>query len=187
MRSSAGSERPLRQPGENQGQPTIVSVLRIYRGNVIELASKKLQDVLPRLKWEMLDLLVDFEFKTSASSAKKSDGDRFEVYRRRGGASKTKETFRLVGVFDEEAKEYHLYITGIMPEQLSAEDVALLYRARWSVELVFKEPARCSRTACIEICSKHRAVCVYIKSGQFQVKMCNYLTVMVNRSRMPWL
>ncbi|KUK51953.1 MAG: IS4-like transposase, partial [Desulfotomaculum sp. 46_296] len=38
--------------------------------------------------------------------------------------------------------EYHLYITDIMPEQLSAEDTALLYRARWSVELVFKELKR---------------------------------------------
>ncbi len=30
----------------------------------------------------------------------------------------------------------------ITPEQLSAEDVALLYRARWSIELIFKEQKR---------------------------------------------
>lgn len=62
----------------------------------------------------------------------------FEVYHPKGGASKVKETFRLVGVLDEESKTYHLYLTNITPDQLSA-DVALLYRARWSVELVFKE------------------------------------------------
>ncbi|MGI6334764.1 MAG: transposase [Saccharofermentanales bacterium] len=40
---------------------------------------------------------------------------------------------------DKETKKYHFYLTNISPEQLTAEDVALLYRARWSVELLFKE------------------------------------------------
>jgi IS4 transposase len=122
--------------------PTIVSVLKTYKGNAIDLAGKKLQDVLPRLKREVIDCLVEVEFKASASRAKKADGDNFEVYRPKGAASKIKETFRLVGVLDEETGEYHLYITDIMPEQLTPEDVALLYRARWSVEMVFKELKR---------------------------------------------
>ena len=122
--------------------PTIVSVLKTYKGNAIDLAGKKLQDVLPRLKREVIDCLVEVEFKASASRAKKSDGNGFEVYRPKGGASKIKETFRLVGALNEETGEYHLYITDIMPEQLSPEDVALLYRARWSVEMVFKELKR---------------------------------------------
>ena len=122
--------------------PTIVSVLRSYRGNAIDLAGKKLKDVLPRLKREVIDVLVEVEFKAGASKARKAEGDAFEVYRPRGGTPRTRETFRLVGVFDEGTGEYHLYITDIMPEQLSAEDVALLYRARWSVELVFKELKR---------------------------------------------
>jgi IS4 transposase len=121
--------------------PTIVSVLRTYRGNAIDLAGKKLQDVLPRLKREAIDILVEVEYKASASNAKKSD-NKFEVYRPKGSASKTRETFRLVGTLDKETGEYHLYITDIMPEQLSAEDVALLYRARWSIEMVFKELKR---------------------------------------------
>ncbi len=66
----------------------------------------------------------------------------FEVYRPRGGTPMIKEIFRLVGVLDEESKTYHLYLTNITPEKLSAEDVALLYRARWSIELVFKEVKR---------------------------------------------
>ena len=122
--------------------PTIISVLRSYRGQPIDLAGKKLQDVLPRLKREVIDCLVEVEFKVSASRAKKSDGDRFEVYHPKGGTSKIKETFRLVGVLDEETGEYHLYITDIMPEQLPAENVALLYRARWSIEMVFKKLKR---------------------------------------------
>jgi hypothetical protein len=94
----------------------------------------------------LLDSIIEAEFKISASRAKKTgndqfdtyrsmeeeikDDDMFEVYRPKGNTSKIKETFRLVGVFDEETKEYHLYITDITPEQLSAEDVALLYRPR---------------------------------------------------------
>jgi putative transposase len=122
--------------------PTIVSVLKTYKGNSIDLAGKKLQDILPRLKREVIDCLVEVEFKASASRVKKSDGNNYEVYRPKGAASKIKETFRLVGVLDEETGEYHLFITDIMPEQLSPEDVALLYRARWSIELIFKELKR---------------------------------------------
>ena len=117
-------------------------MLKTYKGNAIDLAGKKLQDVLPRLKREVIDILVEVEFKASASRAKKSDGDNFEVYRPKGAASKIKETFRLVGVLDDETGEYHLFITDILPEQLTPEDVALLYRARWSVEMVFKELKR---------------------------------------------
>jgi len=122
--------------------PTIVSVLRAYRGNAIDLAGKKLQDVLPLLKREVIDVLVEVSFKGSASRPKKTDGDTFEVYHPKNGTPKTKETFRLVGIFNKESNAYHLYLTNLSPEQLPAEDVALLYRARWSIELVFKELKR---------------------------------------------
>jgi len=128
---------------KQSANPTIVSVLRTHRGNTIDLAGKKLKDILPRLKREVIDVEVEVSFKGRASKAKKTEKDgTFEVYRPKGGTSKLKETFRLVGVFDEKTKTYHLYLTNITPEQLSAEDVALLYRARWSIELVFKELKR---------------------------------------------
>jgi IS4 transposase len=44
------------------------------------------------------------------------------------------ETYRLVGVLNKETGEYHLYFTSLSPDELSAEDVALLYGARWSIE-----------------------------------------------------
>jgi IS4 transposase len=128
---------------KQSANPTIVSVLRAHRGNTIDLAGKKLKDILPRLKREVIDVEVEVSFKSRASKAKKTEKDgTFEVYRPKGGASKLKETFRLVGVLDGESKTYHLYLTNITPEQLPAEDVALLYRARWSIELVFKELKR---------------------------------------------
>jgi putative transposase len=122
--------------------PTIVSVLRTYRGNAIDLAGKKLKDVLPRLKREVIDVEVEVTFRQANRRSSDKEGDSFEVYRPKGETSKTTETFRLIGVFDEKSKTYHLYITNITPEQLSAEDVALLYKARWSIELLFKELKR---------------------------------------------
>jgi hypothetical protein len=110
-------------------------VLRTHRGNTIDLAGKKLKDVLPRLKRGVIDVEIEVSFK---DASKKNDENNFEVYQPRG-ASKSKEHFRLVGVLDEESQTYHLYLTNLSPDQLSAEDVALLYRARWSIELIFKE------------------------------------------------
>jgi IS4 transposase len=121
--------------------PTIVSVLRTHRGNAIDLAGQKLQDVLPRLKREVIDVEIEVSFRGSASKVKQ-DTDTFETYNPKKGTPKSRETFRLVGVFDKESNAYHLYLTSLSPEQLPAEDVALLYRARWSIELIFKELKR---------------------------------------------
>jgi len=38
-----------------------------------------------------------------------------------------------------EDKKYHLYITNIPVDRLNAEDIAVLYSARWEIELIFKE------------------------------------------------
>ena len=47
-----------------------------------------------------------------------------------------------MGVRDPETGAYHCYLTDLSPEPWSAEDVAQLYRARWSMELLFKELKR---------------------------------------------
>ena len=104
--------------------PLIVDVNRRWRGNAVPLVGERLQDVLPRLKRQVLDLVVEVEFKR-----RKYKGKRSQV----------RERFRLVGVYNEEERKYHLYLTNIGKERLDAEDVALLYRARWEVELLFKE------------------------------------------------
>ena len=110
--------------------PTIVSVLRTHRGNPISITGQKLLDVLPRLKREVIDVEIEVSFKSKPKTKKDAD-DTFETYHPR--KPKTKETFRLVGIFNKESGSYHLYLTTLSPEQLSAEDVALLYRARWSI------------------------------------------------------
>jgi len=64
------------------------------------------------------------------------------TYRKRGyNGRRASDTFtcRLAAVWDEKARRYHLYLTNISSEQLSAEEVAQLYGMRWEIELTFKE------------------------------------------------
>ena len=49
------------------------------------------------------------------------------------------ERFRLVAIFNEAEEKYHVYLTNILNDDLSPEDVAKLYGARWDIELMFKE------------------------------------------------
>ena len=46
---------------------------------------------------------------------------------------------RVVGIFDNEANEYHFYITNLPAEKFVAEDIGTLYRMRWTIEMLFKE------------------------------------------------
>ncbi len=47
--------------------------------------------------------------------------------------------FRVVGVRDEDADDYHLYITNLPREEFLPSDLATLYRCRWEVETLFRE------------------------------------------------
>ena len=121
---------------KDNSNPTIVSVFHSYEGNADDFAGKKLKEILPNLKEKVIDLKVEVSFK---SKAYKDPNDTFEVYHPRGSEPKAKASLRLVGILDEETNKYHFYLTNIKPEQLTAKDVALLYGARWSIELMFKE------------------------------------------------
>lgn len=46
--------------------------------------------------------------------------------------------FRL-GVCDEDANDYHCYITNLSQEEIIPCDIATIYRCRWEVELLFQE------------------------------------------------
>ena len=109
---------------KGNANPSIVDINRKWRGNSIDVVGRKLRDILPLLKREILDVEVEVEFKRR---------------KYRGKQSKVKRRFRLVCVFNSESGEYHSYLTNISVEILSADDIALLYGARWEIELVFKE------------------------------------------------
>ena len=109
---------------KGNANPLIVGVNRKWRGNSIDVVGQKLRDILPRLKREILDVEVEVEFKRRKYKGKQST---------------VKRRFRMLCAFNSESGEYHTYLTNIRVDVLSAEDIALLYGARWEIELIFKE------------------------------------------------
>lgn len=79
---------------------------------------------MPGLKRQVLDVEIGVEFKCRKYNGKQ----RKDVKR-----------FRLVAVYNIEVEKYPTYITNIPADRLDGEDIALLYSARWEVELIFKE------------------------------------------------
>lgn len=89
-----------------------------------KLVGQSLQAVLSRFRRKSFDATVEVSYQKRTYLGK----------RRR-----VRTTFRLVAVRQEETREYHLYLTNVPVERLSAEDVATTYRARWYVEQLFAE------------------------------------------------
>jgi putative transposase len=56
-----------------------------------------------------------------------------------GTCSLDSKRFRVVGVRDEDADDYHLYITNLSRDEFLPADIATLYRCRWEVETLFRE------------------------------------------------
>lgn len=109
---------------KNNADPRILKALKVYRGRAIDLTGKCWSEVKDLLMREVLDAEVSIGFKRRKYKGKMS-GDSLNL--------------RLVAIFDPEEKRYHVYITNISQDILSAEDVAALYSVRWEIELVFKE------------------------------------------------
>jgi len=109
---------------KDRANPLITSVHRRWRGRAVDLVGQRLQDVLERLQREAIDAEVELRFKRRA-------------YRdRRSGATMR---CRLVGLLDPRTSRYHLYLTNVPVETLSAEEIAKTYAARWLIELAFRE------------------------------------------------
>lgn len=109
---------------KGNSNPLIVSTLRKCRGYSIDLDGKRVRFLLESLKRQVVDAEVEVAFRVSAANQK---------------TSLKAETYRLVGLMNQETKEYNLYLTNIPADRISAEDIALMYRARWTIELLFKE------------------------------------------------
>jgi len=109
---------------KQNANPVITEELREWRGRAIPLEGKQIQDVVGELSRQYIDVEVEAEFKRG----------QYE-----GTRSLDTKRFRVVGVRDEDADDYHLYITNLPREEFLPEDVATLYRCRWEVELLFRE------------------------------------------------
>jgi IS4 transposase len=88
------------------------------------LEGNQIQDIVDDLQRQYIDVEVEATFKR-------------RVYE--GTRSRDTKRFRVVGVRNEDADNYHLYITNLPREEFSPEEISLLYRARWEVELLFRE------------------------------------------------
>lgn len=63
-------------------------------------------------------------------------------FRRRsynGSHSGATRTFRVVGIWNDDAEKHHLYVINLPAADYGASDIAHLYRTRLEVELLFKE------------------------------------------------
>ncbi|MFQ6073089.1 MAG: hypothetical protein ACE5KT_10385 [Methanosarcinales archaeon] len=83
--------------------PNIIKLNKTYRGNSIPIEGKKLKDVLPYLKREVLDVMVEITFKKRKYKGKQTT---------------ITQLFRLVAVLNKKTGKYHLYITNIHVDRL---------------------------------------------------------------------
>ncbi len=92
----------------------------------MDFLNQSLQDILRRLKREILDVDVELAFCRKAYwFSKKAKRDTMRC--------------RLVGIRNQETGKYHLYLTNVPVETLAAGEVGKVYGARWLIEHLFRE------------------------------------------------
>lgn len=99
-------------------------VVGAYQKHLQHLVGQPLQDVLARLRRPLLDLQVEV---------------RYQPRRYRGRRHTLRRRFRLVAVRHPLTHLYYLYLTNVDPAVVSPAAIGPLYRARWLVELTFKQ------------------------------------------------
>jgi len=109
---------------KQNANPVITAELREWRGRAIPLEGKQLRTVLDDLDRKYIDVEVEVEFKRGPYN---------------GTQSLDTKRFRVVGVRDEDADDYHLYMTNLARKEFFPADLAEIYRCRWEVELLFRE------------------------------------------------
>lgn len=104
---------------KTNANPTIVRVLNGVPAD-ISLAGEPLQAVLARLRRPVLDAMVRVRYQNKRGRWVHAE-------------------FRLVALRNEETRQYHLYITNVPQERLSAEDIGKVYAVRWEIEILFRQ------------------------------------------------
>ena len=109
---------------KSNANPLILGLNRGCNLDERKIKGKKLAEVLKDLNGEELDSKIEIKY-----------------YKTKKGEQREQilEEFRLVAIYKEEDEKYHVYITNISDELLTAKDIAQLYKGRWEIELVFKE------------------------------------------------
>ncbi len=102
----------------------LITAVHGATGGGLQLVGERLKDVIGRLRRDELDAEVTVSFRRRKYAGV-----------RRGAEG----TLRLVAIKNPKTGHYHLYVTNIPAERLSASQVAVAYRSRWQIELLFKE------------------------------------------------
>jgi putative transposase len=104
--------------------PVILDRHREHRGRAVQVIGQRLRSVIDKLHRSVLDVQVELQVRRRGY---------------RGRRHKTPMFVRAVGVREQEQRDYHVYLTNIVPEDLDPEDIARAYALRWQVELLFRE------------------------------------------------
>lgn len=102
----------------------IVANNQTCRGRSIDLVGQNVQTVADSLKRESFDVMVQADVRKRKYA---------------GHSRKSVQQFRVVGVWDKHDRRYHIFITNVSVEMLSATQIAQAYAARWEIELLFRE------------------------------------------------
>jgi IS4 transposase len=113
---------------KDNANPTVVGSYIKHRGRKTIIEGRPLQEVLKKLKRDVVDFQCCFRFKTR---------------RYQGSQTIHEQIFRVVGVRNAETGQFHLYVTNVHPELLSPAEISRVYRYRWEIELLFKELKGC--------------------------------------------
>jgi len=100
---------------KDNANPVITEELRAWRARARPLVGEQIHDVVEDLHRQYIDVEVEAEFKRG----------QYE-----GTRSLDTKRFRVVGVRDEDADDYHLYITNLPRTEFLPADLATLYRCR---------------------------------------------------------
>lgn len=109
---------------KSNSNPFILRSLKQHRGRTVSVENRRLSEIKDKLRREV----ADFEVWATTNQSKNPKT-----------LEKSALPLRVVGLWDEAAKEYHFYITNLPADNFCAEDIAALYRMRWTIELLFKE------------------------------------------------
>ncbi|QTX32483.1 transposase [Aminithiophilus ramosus] len=113
---------------KTNSNPLLLRNLREGPRNRIDLRHWRLREVEPYLRRQVLDAEGLFAPR-NITDKKVREIEEGPVFR----------PLRFVGVKNEKTGEYHLHVTHLPADKVSPEEIADLYRARWAVEIFFKE------------------------------------------------
>ena len=150
---------------KKNANPLLESANRNWRGRLMDIDGQRLQQILPRLKRGVLDAQVVMNFY------RRSYRDRRRLDRM---------DLRVVAVRDAGTKGYHIFVTNIPADRLTAEEVARSYAARWEIEILFKQLKSHYRLG--ELPSRKKEVVeALIYSAMITMVVSNMLLAMVRR------